>query len=43
VTEFAELIKEYESQVPLKDPARKFGVPRLTVTAHLQRHGVALR
>jgi hypothetical protein len=43
VTEVAELIKEYESQVPLKDLARKFGVHRLTVTACLQRHGVALR
>ena len=43
VTEVAELIKEYESQVPVKDLAKKFGVHRLTVTAHLQRHGVELR
>jgi len=43
VTEVAELIKEYESQVALKDLARKFGVHRLTVTAYLQRHGVEPR
>jgi hypothetical protein len=43
VTEVAELIKEYESQVPVGDLAKKFGVHRLTVTAHLQRHGVELR
>ena len=42
-TETAELIKAYERQIPVKDLAKQFGVHRSTVTALLQRNGVALR
>jgi lambda repressor-like predicted transcriptional regulator len=43
MTDVAELIKEYEQQVPVKDLAQRFGIHRATVTALLQRHGVELR
>jgi Mn-dependent DtxR family transcriptional regulator len=43
MTEVAELIKDYERQVPVKELAERFGVHRLTVTALLRRHGVQLR
>jgi len=37
VTEVAELIKEYERRVMVKELAERFGVHRVTVTALLQR------
>jgi hypothetical protein len=43
MTEVTELIKEYECQVRIEDLAHRFGIHRLTVAAHIQRHGVELR
>jgi lambda repressor-like predicted transcriptional regulator len=43
MTEITELIKEYERRVPIKDLAHRFGIHRLTVGAHIRRHGVELR
>ena len=42
MTEITNLIKKYEQQASVKDLAKQFGIHRLTVTAHLQRHGVKL-
>jgi transposase len=43
MTEVAELIKEYERGVMVKELAERFGVHRVTVTALLQRQGVEIR